>query len=81
MKAILEFDLNDADERMNHLRCVKAFDMALALFNIIYNEKRLVERNVEDEVLTTCNEVIDYIFARIADEMDNRGIVIDDLIS
>jgi hypothetical protein len=31
MKANLEFDLNDPDDKQAHLRCVKALDMALAL--------------------------------------------------
>ncbi len=32
MKAVLKFDLNDEDERMAHFRCVKALDMALAMW-------------------------------------------------
>ena len=34
MKAKLEFDLGDLDDVISHLRCVKAEDMALALFKI-----------------------------------------------
>lgn len=34
MKAKLEFDLEDLDDVMSHLRCVKSLDMALALFKI-----------------------------------------------
>ena len=34
MKAKLEFDLEDLDDVMAHLRCVKSLDMALALFKI-----------------------------------------------
>ena len=34
MKAKLEFDLEDLDNVMAHLRCVKSLDMALALFKI-----------------------------------------------
>ena len=30
-KAILEFDLNDPDDQMAHLRAVKSLDMALVL--------------------------------------------------
>jgi len=29
MKATLEFDLNDPDDRMAHFRCVKSLDMAI----------------------------------------------------
>ena len=81
MKAILEFDLNDPDDRMEHLRCVKATDMALVLWEITYNQKKGAERMIDAGALKTSDEVIDYIFAQIADDMYNRGIIIDDLIS
>ena len=32
MKAKLEFDLNDSDDMMAHMRCVKSLDMALAMW-------------------------------------------------
>ena len=34
MKATLEFNLDDVEDRMAHYRCVKALDMALALWQI-----------------------------------------------
>jgi len=34
MKAKLKFDLNDPEERMQHMRCTKALDMAIALWDI-----------------------------------------------
>jgi len=34
MKAKLEFDLEDLDDVISHLRCVKSLDMALTLFKI-----------------------------------------------
>lgn len=37
MKATLEFNLIDADERMAHLRCVKAMDMAIVLWELKMN--------------------------------------------
>jgi hypothetical protein len=43
MKAILKFDLDDADDRMAHLRAVQSTDMAIALFHILYNSKREME--------------------------------------
>lgn len=43
MKATLEFDLEDYDDRMRHLACVKAGDMALALWDMLYNNYTLQE--------------------------------------
>jgi hypothetical protein len=34
MKAILKFDLNDPDDIVNHLRCIKSSDLAIALDEI-----------------------------------------------
>jgi len=34
MKAILEFDLNEFDDSLNHLRAVKSNDMTLCLWDI-----------------------------------------------
>ena len=32
MKAKLEFDLNDSEDKMSHMRCVKSTDMAIVFF-------------------------------------------------
>jgi len=40
MKGILEFDLNDFDDKMAHLRATQSTQMALALWNILYNSKK-----------------------------------------
>lgn len=34
MTATLTFDLNDHDDRQAHMRCVKATDLALAIWSI-----------------------------------------------
>ena len=56
MKATLNFDLDDADDKMAHLRCTKALDLALALWHfdqwlrsqIKYNEKDY--QSIRDEL-------------------------------
>lgn len=68
MKAKLTFDLNDPDDKMSHLRCIKSTDMALALFEIVYNLKRDTEDG-ED------------IFDRISDILAQNNVEIDELIS
>lgn len=40
MNASIRFNLNDPDDRMRHMRCIKSLDMALALFDI--QEKAIV---------------------------------------
>jgi hypothetical protein len=34
MKAKLEFDLDNPDDKMEHMRCIKATDMAIMLWDI-----------------------------------------------
>lgn len=37
MRAVLEFNMDDPDDRQAHHRCVKATDMAIVLFEIECN--------------------------------------------
>ena len=53
MNATIRFDLNDADDKMAHMRCIKSLDMALALNKI----ENIV---LENDVLTS--EDINNIF-------------------
>ena len=39
-KATLEFDLNEPDDVLAHLRAVKSLDLALALWDIVHNTKK-----------------------------------------
>lgn len=47
MKAKLEFNLNDAEDRIAHLRAVKSLDMALALWEIQHNLKKKCEHLID----------------------------------
>lgn len=69
MKAILEFDLSDPDDRREHLLCIKANDMSIALWDIEaffreelkYNEKltedqcKIIER-IHKDILTIIDD-------------------------
>ena len=75
MKAILEFDLNDPDDTRNHLRCIKATDMALALWHI-----RMMRRELEwmedQKELTTEN-----VMSKIFEFLDDNNVNTDELTS
>ena len=47
MKAKLEFDLTDIDDRMEHLRAIKSLDMALTLWDIQFNLRRRCDNIIE----------------------------------
>ena len=81
MVAKLEFDLDDADDRMAHLRCVKSTDMAIVLFEIAHNLKRQLEHRFESQPQP--RDVFDGVeetFREIHKLMDYHGINIDELI-
>ena len=40
MKAKLEFDLDNPEEKKEHFRCIKSLDMACALFEIANNLRK-----------------------------------------
>lgn len=70
MKAILEFDLNEPDDVISHLRCIKSLDMALALFEIVKN----LHRKLPD------SEITDQFLVAICEELEERGVDIDELL-
>jgi hypothetical protein len=82
MKAKLQYDLNDFDDRMAHLRAVKSMDMASALFDITRNLRKNVIRKFEDDdreygVFDGIQEVFD----RIHEILGENNIDIDELIN
>lgn len=85
MKGLLEFDLNNSEDCLNHLRAVKSTDMALCLWDIstkltkeindyrdwcFNNNKKLSNQDIVDKT----NELIN-------DYFESRNINIEELIS
>lgn len=79
MKGIIEFNLDDEDDQRALLRCNKSLDMALILWEIRYNLKRKMEYLNGFDTMSSF-EALDTIFEKICDEMNERGIVLDDMI-
>ena len=78
MKAKLEFDLDNPDDKMEHMRCVKATDMALMLWDIKQKIRIKLKYSYdlsEDELHQW--EVMQDEFYSISDDY---GINIDELI-
>jgi len=78
MKAKLEFDLDNPDDKMEHMRCIKATDMALMFWDIKQKIRRKLKYNEdlsEDELHQW--EVMQDEFYSIADDY---GINLDELI-
>ena len=78
-KAILEYDLNDIDDSMAHMRAVKSLDMALVLWELLNNSKRTLERQMHEKEIDRY-EALDTVYERIYELIDEHNIKIDDLI-
>ena len=78
-EAILKYDLNDSDDSMAHMRAVKSLDMALALWDITHNTKKRIEWSLESKELNKY-EVLDLVYERIYEILDEHNIKLDDLI-
>ena len=83
MKAILEFNLDEHDDKMSHLRCTKALDLALALWEIYNNLKNSLEAELdnEEDSIYKQYEVLEKVQTFINETLENNGIFIDDLIN
>jgi len=81
--ATLTFDLNEPDDVQAHLRCVKSTDMAIAIWDIVYEIRKSTERKLESQETSTDAEfkLHEKIFEEIYDTLNERGIKIDDLIN
>ena len=80
MKAILEFNLDEQDDIIAHKRCVKATDMALAIWEIVHNMKRSVERDIESKNLDSY-QTIEELYKKIYEKLEENAIYIDELIT
>ena len=78
-EAILKYDLNDSDDAMAHMRAVKSLDMALALWDITHNTKKSIEWSLESKELNKY-EVLDLVYERIYEILEEHNIKMDDLI-
>lgn len=79
-KAILEYNLDDADDSMAHLRAVKSLDMALVLWEMAYNTKKKICNEIEFQEIKDPYEVVDRIMEKLHEEMNDRGINLDELV-
>jgi hypothetical protein len=86
MKAILEYDLSDSDDRMAHLRAVKSTDMALALWQILYNTRKEMLYTIEALEMKEGAEDISAYAAielyrqKLGEIAEEYGINVDELI-
>jgi hypothetical protein len=78
-KGILEFDLNDSEDRRDFDRVNKSLDMALALWEILHNTKKKMQWDVEQRNISS-DEALDLVWDKLWEIVNERNINIDELI-
>ena len=79
-KAILEFDLNEPDDKEAHKRAVKALDMAIALWDIeqyLRSQTKYAPDSMPQEVY----DALDKVKQEFYEILTNHNISLDELIS
>jgi len=83
-KANLEFDLSDLDDRMEFERVNKSTDMALVLWEMVYNSKKSLyykfEEMLEKGETPNVYDGVDSFLELLIEELNERGVIIDKLI-
>lgn len=78
MKAKLEFDLDESDDRMAHLRCVKSTDMALVLWEMSLNMRKRVTSGYDEK--DDFYRGVDAVFERYNELMQEHNLDPEELI-
>lgn len=81
MKAIIEFNLDDHDDRESYERINKSKEMAYVLWQLMTNKKKELEHKIECYTTFSSYETLDLVFEEIAMMLQEEGIDIDKLIS
>ena len=81
-QAILKYDLSDSDDKMEFERATKSLDMALVLWELLYNYRKKHHCQLEADNKATEREfdLIDTIFDDIGELINMANINIDSLI-
>jgi hypothetical protein len=72
MKAKLEFDLDDMDDKMAHDRCVKASDMALVLWELTTNSYRGLTNGYDEE--NDYHKGVDAVYEKLKELLEEHDI-------
>jgi len=80
MKAQFNFDMDEPDDRMEHLRCLKSLDMALVLWELNCNSKKGFENKISVDSEMNAYDVLDMIFDEFRSLLDEHDINVDKLV-
>lgn len=80
MRAILEFNLEEPEERIQHLRCIKSLDLALCVQDFIDLSKQIEKQEDRDNKPMTAKQLKSFIKTYTWDKMEDYNINIHELV-
>lgn len=84
MKALLEFNLSDPDESMEHYRCVKSIDLALVLWELASSRKgieRIIDAARDEDKNIDAYDGADLVYEKLHALMQEHGVFLDKMIT
>jgi hypothetical protein len=79
MKAILEFDLNEPDDVTAHKRCVQAVDLAIMLWDV-EQELRKLTKYAPDSMSEETHDELTKLREWFYETLNEKNISIDNLL-
>lgn len=81
MKAVLNFDLSDPSDAIEYKRVNKSLDLALALWEMMYNTKKKVIAELEKEDNTEDKyDAVDRVYEKLWEVLNEHSINLDDIV-
>ena len=82
-QVLLKYNLSDVDDREEFMRTIKSRDMAMMLWEVMLNDKKYIQRQLESDNEATEREfdLVDKIWKHIFARAEEHGIEIENLIS
>lgn len=79
MKAQLTFDLDDYDEKIEHLKCIQASDLCSAVWHFLNNTRAELTNNALNQKLDI-DDAVHLVYGTFWEILEERNIDIDKLI-
>ena len=80
MKVILRFDTDSQDEEMEMLRCLKATEAFLYIWDILHNSKKSILWKVEANQYETQEDLVEDIYTMMWERLKDRDLNLEKLI-
>lgn len=80
MEAHLIFNLDNGEDKAAHLRCIKADDMALFLWELLYNSRKKFEYKLDAGEIVDQYALLDAFYEYIWEKVKERGIDLEEII-